>query len=115
MLDERKFSSYLPSERLIVGYANWNQCDDKVCARQRQYSSQIIIRSCFVGKNQAFVIDKELPFECHAETNSFLSALQIVEAVISGVNVVIWFAVNLSSDKNSGLPFIEGTASEQRF
>ena len=41
-------------EKLIVGYANWNQCDDK-----------------------------------------------IVEAAINGVNVIIWFSINL--DINPGM------------
>jgi hypothetical protein len=50
-------SKILP-EKLIVGYANWNQCDEK-----------------------------------------------IVEAVINGVNVVIWFSINLSVS-NDGKPII---------
>ena len=61
------------------------------------------------------MIYQEWLIQYYAETESFLSARQILEAVTSGVNVVIWFAVNLSSDKQNGLPFIEGTASTQRF
>ena len=34
---------------------------------------------------------------------------QIVEAVVNGVNVVIWFAVNLAVDKVTGLPIVQGT------
>lgn len=49
---------YLP-EKIIVGYANWNQCDES-----------------------------------------------ILEAVKSGVNVVIWFAINLSTDLTTGKPLI---------
>jgi hypothetical protein len=48
-------------EKLIVGYANWNQCDD-----------------------------------------------QIIDAVKSGVNVVIWFAINLVSDDTTRLPGVKG-------
>ena len=51
---------HLPSGKLIVGYANWNQCDEK-----------------------------------------------ILEAVQAGVNVVIWFSINLVVDKNTGLPTVE--------
>lgn len=46
-------------ETVIVGYANWNECDDK-----------------------------------------------IVEAVRNGVNVVMWFAINLDVDTATGLPLI---------
>jgi hypothetical protein len=46
-------------EKLIVGYASWNQCDDK-----------------------------------------------LVEAVKQGVNVLIWFAVNLAADPETGKPVI---------
>lgn len=46
---------------LIVGYANWNQCDEG-----------------------------------------------IVGAVKDGVNVVIWFSINLALDPNSGLPAVQG-------
>lgn len=51
----------LPSEALIIGYANWSQCDDK-----------------------------------------------IIHAVRDGVNVVIWFSINLIRDSRSGLPSIQG-------
>ena len=50
----------LPPGKLIVGYANWNQCDEK-----------------------------------------------ILDAVQAGVNVVIWFSINLVIDKTNGLPTIE--------
>ena len=50
----------LPPGKLIVGYANWNQCDEK-----------------------------------------------ILDAVQAGVNVVIWFSINLVVDKITGLPTIE--------
>jgi len=46
---------------LIVGYANWNQCDEK-----------------------------------------------IVEAVVDGVNVVIWFSINLLADEETGKPRVQG-------
>lgn len=46
-------------DKLIVGYANWNECDDK-----------------------------------------------IIEAVQNGVNVVMWFAINLSVHPISGKPMI---------
>jgi len=46
-------------ERLIVGYANWNQCDES-----------------------------------------------LVKAASEGVNVLIWFSINLSTDLETGLPMI---------
>eukprot|EP01039_Chlorochromonas_danica_P003052 gene3052-3331_t len=51
--DPTTISSPLPP-KIIVGYANWNQCDDK-----------------------------------------------IIQAVKDGVNVVIWFSINLSTDQNT--------------
>ena len=51
----------LPARPLIVGYANWNQCDEK-----------------------------------------------IVDAVRDGVNVVIWFSVNLLTHPVTGLPNVQG-------
>jgi chitinase len=53
-------SSLLP-DNLVVGYASWNECDDK-----------------------------------------------IITAVEEGVNVVIWFAINLAVNESSGLPVITG-------
>ena len=53
-----KKTATLP-KKLIVGYANWNQCDE-----------------------------------------------QIVQAVKDGVNVVMWFAINLSVDPDTGAPMI---------
>ena len=51
-----EFTRSLPS-KLIVGYANWNQCDES-----------------------------------------------IVDAVASGVNVVIWFSINLLTDSHGMRP-----------
>lgn len=48
-------------DKVIVGYANWNECDSKV-----------------------------------------------VDSVVDGVNVVIWFAINLAVDSNTGLPTVTG-------
>ena len=57
---DTKERRHLPPGKLIVGYANWNQCDEK-----------------------------------------------ILEAVQAGVNVVIWFSINLVVDKDTGLPTVE--------
>jgi hypothetical protein len=61
-LQQEKIDKYdipiLP-EKIIVGYANWNQCDES-----------------------------------------------ILEAVKNGVNVIIWFAINLSTDSTTGKPLI---------
>jgi hypothetical protein len=57
-LESKNIIKQLP-KKIIVGYANWNQCDDK-----------------------------------------------IIESVKSGVNVVIWFSINLSIDETTGTPSI---------
>lgn len=55
------FTDVALPDRLIVGYANWNECDQK-----------------------------------------------IIRAVKAGVNVLIWFAINLSTNETDGKPIITG-------
>jgi hypothetical protein len=59
--DSSSNSMHLLPDSIIVGYASWNQCDDK-----------------------------------------------IIQAVKDGVNVVIWFATNLSTDPVTGVPIVIG-------
>ena len=69
-------------------------------------AAQFSMTWCFVAKSSVVRLT-------HMYYFSFLLLLffnvQIIDAVKSGVNVVIWFAVNLVLDKTTGLPSVQGT------